>query len=208
MPTDAIMGGWHRMHLDDAFPIRHVLPVGPARVGFRCWAHWARFFIAISMYISRYSEFYIYSTILYRSGEAGMDGWPWANSDVIPQIILILHFAAIGTNKINILAQGRISPPWVYTWIHGCDLQRNEHNQPAPLDCPRINPGVVVVGAPTWLISLIAVFPIHPLVVSVGVPTQHSIPLVAGLPAHRCPLLCAGFRVGLKSPSFGLSCRR
>jgi hypothetical protein len=58
------MGGWHRMRLDDAFPIRHMLPVGPARVGFRCWAHWARFFIAIYMYISGYSEF-IYIQLFY-----------------------------------------------------------------------------------------------------------------------------------------------
>jgi len=50
------MGGWDGMRLDDAFPIRHVFPVGP-RVGFRCWAHWARFFIAIYMYISGYNEF-------------------------------------------------------------------------------------------------------------------------------------------------------
>ena len=54
-------------------------------------------------------------------------------------------------------------------------------------------------------------FTIHPLVVGVGVPTQHPIPLAVGLPAHRCPrcpLLGAGFRVGLKSPPFGSSCRR
>ena len=34
MHTDAIMGGWQRMHLDDAFLIRHVLPVGLLGLGF------------------------------------------------------------------------------------------------------------------------------------------------------------------------------
>lgn len=57
MPPDAIMGGWHTMDLDDAFPIRYVLPVGPARVGFHCWARLARFFIAKKVYYSIYNAF-------------------------------------------------------------------------------------------------------------------------------------------------------
>ena len=43
------MDGWRRIGLDDAFPIRQVLPVG---VRFWCWARWARFFIEIIVYYS------------------------------------------------------------------------------------------------------------------------------------------------------------
>jgi len=43
------MDGWHRMGLDDDFPIRQVLPVG-ARFCF--WARWARVF---TVYYSKYS---------------------------------------------------------------------------------------------------------------------------------------------------------
>jgi hypothetical protein len=34
------MGGWRRMSLDDAFPIRQAIPVGLARAQFWCWACW------------------------------------------------------------------------------------------------------------------------------------------------------------------------
>jgi len=51
------MDGWHRMGLDDDFPIRQVLPVGPARAWFSSWARWAWFFIAKIMYCSKYNTF-------------------------------------------------------------------------------------------------------------------------------------------------------
>ena len=46
------MGGWRRMCLDDAFPIRQVLFVGPARVGFHSWARYARFSTEEKVYYS------------------------------------------------------------------------------------------------------------------------------------------------------------
>jgi hypothetical protein len=45
------------MCLDDAFQIRQVLPAGLARVGFCCWARWARFFIEKNKCTSRYHTF-------------------------------------------------------------------------------------------------------------------------------------------------------
>jgi hypothetical protein len=66
------MGGWHRMRLDDAFQIRHVLPVGPARVGFRCWAHWARFFIEKKEYAIHFLSI--------KSFSIGMGQQEWVDS--------------------------------------------------------------------------------------------------------------------------------
>ena len=37
------MGGWHRMGLDNNFPIREVLPV---EAHFYFWAHWPQVFTA------------------------------------------------------------------------------------------------------------------------------------------------------------------
>ena len=51
------MGGWQRIGLDDVFPIRQVLPVGPAHAGFCCWARWAQFFIIRKTYIMSHSLF-------------------------------------------------------------------------------------------------------------------------------------------------------
>ena len=57
------MDGWRRMGLDDAFPIRQVLPVG-ARARFWCWAHWAGFFIVKNVYFTRYNA-YIFIKLFY-----------------------------------------------------------------------------------------------------------------------------------------------
>ena len=48
------MDGWHRIGLDDDFPIRQALLVG---VRFWCWACWARFSIEKIMDYSRYNTF-------------------------------------------------------------------------------------------------------------------------------------------------------
>jgi len=57
MPRQALMDGWHRMGLDDDFPIRQVLPVGFAQARFHSWARWARFFILKILYLSIFSVF-------------------------------------------------------------------------------------------------------------------------------------------------------
>ena len=67
------MGGWQRIGLDDArfddtFPIRQVIPVGPAYAGFCCWAHWAWFFTVKKMYIGRNSLFTYNITVYIRAG--------------------------------------------------------------------------------------------------------------------------------------------
>ena len=67
------MGGWQRIGLDDArfddtFPIRQVIPVGPAYAGFCCWAHWAWFFAVKKMYIGRNSLFTYNITVYIRAG--------------------------------------------------------------------------------------------------------------------------------------------
>ena len=62
------MGGWQRIGLDDVFPIRQVLPVGPAHAGFCCWARWARFFAVKKMYIMSHSLFTYNITVYIRAG--------------------------------------------------------------------------------------------------------------------------------------------
>ena len=47
------MDGWHRMGLDDDFPIRQVLPVGAQFCFWACWAQ--RFSQQKNMYYSKYS---------------------------------------------------------------------------------------------------------------------------------------------------------
>jgi len=49
------MDGWRSMGLDVDFPIRQVLPVGPAQARFRSWARWAQFFNLEFLYLNIYS---------------------------------------------------------------------------------------------------------------------------------------------------------
>ena len=52
------MDGWRRIGLDDAFPkLGKLLPIGPARGRFGCWARWARFFIPKKLYTSKCNTF-------------------------------------------------------------------------------------------------------------------------------------------------------
>ena len=66
--------------LDDAFPIRQVLPVEPAHTGFCCWACCAWFFAIKKIYIMRNSLFTYNMTVYIRAGsQEWMDGvgWVW-----------------------------------------------------------------------------------------------------------------------------------
>jgi hypothetical protein len=56
--------------ISPGFPIRQVVPVGPARARICCWARWARFFIPKKKYIARYN---IFTHFIYSGG--GENGW-------------------------------------------------------------------------------------------------------------------------------------
>ena len=85
-----------------------MLLAGLARVGFCCWACWARFFIEKKKYTSRYHTFL---SIKGFSIGVGQREWVDGSLDDV-HLTLIFHFIYMSRSLINCIERGT-TPPWV-----------------------------------------------------------------------------------------------